>query len=203
MNKRNIIIIGIMSVLLIIIVAIIYFIIPRSYIKFETAPQQVIVLIDNKDKYYINNQDIISVNPGNHTVSVSQNEFSPYIKEISIKDKQTNDFLVALTPLTDAAKNKLTDINSVAIVQRFYGKFYIQQTDKMTEDYPILNILPIKARLYIISACQSKKYPNDLTKIALCVDTNQSGLESYVSKDIQSRGYNPSDYEIIWNITSV
>lgn len=200
MNKRNIII-GIIVTALLIVAAVIYFIIPRSYIKFETAPQQVSVLIDGKNKYSITNGDTISITPGNHTVSVSQDEFGPYIKEINIKNRQTNDFLVALKPLTDAAKGLLTNNDSDAIVQRFYGKIYIQQTDNMTKNYPILGILPIQARLYIISACPSKQYPDDQTKIALCVDTNQSGLEPYILEDIQSRGYNPSDYEIIWSIT--
>lgn len=201
MTRKNIVILSLIATAILIVIAIVYFTYPISYIKFSTAPQQVIVAVDGK-KYTINNSNTITVSPGSHTISVSQNEFSTYIKEITTKNRQTSEFLVALSPLTDAAKNKLTDSNSQSIIQRFYGNVYLKQTDELTKKYPILNILPIQARLYIVSACPSKKYPNDNTKLALCVTETQSELQPYVLKDIQAHGYDPSNYEIIWTVST-
>jgi len=208
MNKRNIIIISIIVGILIIIALVIYSLTPKAYIKFTTAPQQVIVSIASSSKQSINraikNEGIIRVAPGHYIITVSQDEFGSYIKEVDITNKQTVEFLVALTPLTDAARELIKDDKSQAIVQRFYGDMYTQQTDKITKNYPILSILPIKARLYMVYACASQKYPDDTTKIALCVDEGQSdvNLKPYVIKDLQSRGYNPTDYEIIWTSQS-
>jgi hypothetical protein len=202
MNKyRKLIISSILMFVILIIIVIVYQIIPKSYLRFETAPQNVTVLIDNKNSRSIKNGDTIIIKPGKHTISVSKTGFGPYIKEITLNNQQTSDFLVALTPQTDDAKKQLDNSSSRDVIQKFYGKIYINQTDEMNKNYPILKVLPISARLYTISACPSKKYPDDQTKIALCVDSNQTGLEQYVFKDILSRGYNPDDYEFIWTVT--
>jgi hypothetical protein len=110
----------------------------------------------------------------------------------------TTEFLVALNPLTDAAKNLMLDDTSQAIIQRFHGATLSKETAKITAENPILTILPIQARLYTVYACNSVKYPKDFTKIAVCVDLYRDGLVPYVTKDITSRGFNPADYEIIY-----
>lgn len=201
MIKKRTVIIGAVIFTLIIISLVVYSQIPRSYIKFATAPQQVTVSVD-KNKQSVNNGDTISVTPGNHDITVSRDGFESYTKEVNLTNGQAIEFLVALNPLTDTAKQLLTDDKSQAVIQRFYGDIIIKQTNDTIKNNPILNILPIQARLYNILACPSQKYPHDTTKIALCINETNSSLEPYVLQDIQSRGYNPSDYEIIWNIIS-
>ncbi|HZJ34712.1 MAG TPA: PEGA domain-containing protein [Candidatus Angelobacter sp.] len=200
MDKRNIVTISIIVWVFISIIAIgIYFLVPKTYIKFVTAPQIISVSIDGGNAQSITNGANIGVSSGKHLISISQNDFNPYVKEIDLKGGQTTEFIVALTPLTDAASELLKDDKSQVVLKSFYGKIYTQPTDSLIKNYPILSILPIRARLYTIYACESKKYSNDPTKIALCVDKVQSDLNPYVLKDIQSRGYEPTDYEIIWN----
>lgn len=200
-NKKRFIIASIIISILIVISLTIYFLIPRSYIKFATAPQQVTISVD-KDKQLISNDDTVSVTPGNHNITVSRDGFESYTKEVNLSNGQAIEFLVALNPLTDAAKRLLADDKSQAVIQRFYGDIITKQTNNMIKKYSILNILPIQARLYTVVACPSQKYPNDITKIALCANETSSSLEPYVLADIQSRGYNPNNYEIIWNIIS-
>lgn len=203
MSRRNLFIISIIIGLAFIAI-VVYSLIPKTYIKLATAPQSVKISIDNSETRSVKNGDSIRIEPGRHTITVSQNEFRSYTKEIDTKNGQTTEFVVALTPLTNAAKKLLEDSKSQIVVQRFYGEIYIQQTNKITKNYPILSILPIQARLYIVSACMSQKYPDNPTKIALCVDYKQQDfdIKPYVLEDIQSRGYNPVDYEIIWQAQS-
>jgi hypothetical protein len=204
MNKRNkliLIIIGIIFILSV-IGLIIYSLIPKAYIQFNTAPQQVNISIDNGKKQSIDNSESVLVKPGHHSVTVSRDEFSDYTNTVDVKNSKTVNFLVALKPLTDGANSLLQDSKSQAVVQSFYGNIQQKQAIQITAKYPILSILPMQARLYRLYACPSQKYPNDSLKIAICVDEAQSGLEPFVLKDIQSRGYNLSDYEVIWNVIS-
>ena len=64
MNKRKIIIISILLVIITLTILIIYSLIPRSYIKFSTAPQEVVLSIDGKNNQTIKNKDIIEIKPG-------------------------------------------------------------------------------------------------------------------------------------------
>lgn len=199
MNRKTIITLGVIVAIMGIVASLIYIATPKSFITFASAPKVINVKIDNNKQRTVTNGEKIRVSPGSHMVAVSQTDFTPYTKEISTKNNETQEFLVALSPQTDAARKLIEDDVSQAIIQRFYGKNYTKQTDEITKNYPILSVLPIEARLYTIAACKSERFPEDGTKIALCVGLYQADLEPYVLKDISSRGYNPGDYEIIWN----
>ena len=181
-----------------IIISAIYSLIPRSTISLALAPEEGFISIDGGSKQPVKNKQTLDVTPGKHTIKFSRDEFDSFSKDITVANKQTVEVIIALNPLTDAAKQLLLTPDAQEVIQRFYNETTIKATDQLNKDYPILSILPIQARLYIINPCQSVKHPNDPTKLALCVDVSQSGLEPYVYKDITSRGYNPADYEIIF-----
>lgn len=176
----------------------VYFLIPKTYITFSIAPGQVIVSINGRAKQTVNNKDTMMISPGHYSIVVSRDEFDSYTLELDVKNGSTTEALVALNPLTDAARALLQDDASQAIIQRFHGNSLTNDTQKIDTTYPIISVLPINARLYTVYVCQSAKYPNDVTKIAVCVDLYQDSLIPYVLTDIQSRGYNPSDYEMIY-----
>lgn len=199
MNKKLIISIAGVVAIIGIVAGVINIATPKSYVIFASAPKNINVIIDDGKQQSVENGKKVRVSPGTHTVAVTQTDFTPYTKEISIKNNETLEFLVALSPQTDAARSLIEDDISQAIIQRFYGKTYTKQTDEITNNYPILSELPIEARFYTIAACGSERYPEDATKIALCVGLYQANLEPYVLKDISSRGYDPNDYEIIWD----
>lgn len=177
----------------------VYFLVPKTYIIFSVAPGQVTISINGKPTQTVNNKDTLVVAPGHYSIVVTRDEFDSYTGQLDVTSGTTTEFLAALNPQTDAARALLQDDASQAIIQRFHGNSLNNDTKKISDTYPIISALPIDARLYTIYACQSAKYPNDPTKIAVCVDLYQDGLIPYVLKDIQSRGYNPSDYEMIYN----
>lgn len=205
MSSRKIIIISLIIFVLLSVASIVYFLIPKAYIKFETAPNQVAILIDNKDRHVIANGDSITVAPGKHTILVFRDEFNPYEKEVNINNGQTNDFIVVLTPLTDEARNLLDNAESDAVMQKFTSSTMARDVNIMEKNYPILKVLPIEARLYLISSCPSERYPNIHTKIAICIDMTisddtEANLRAYALKNIKDHGFNPNDYEIIWSV---
>lgn len=197
MNKKTILLLIGGFVVLVIGWTIYDFITPKAYIELAVAPKEVTVLLNSSNKS-VKNGDKIRVSPGDYKVIVSRDGFDSYVKDFSIKNRETIELLVALKPQTDEAEQLLLSDASQIIMQRFYGKNLHSQEENMLKNYPIVSILPIQARLYSISACRSQKYPDDITKIALCVKESQPNLQPYVLKDISSRGYNPKDYEIIW-----
>jgi len=202
MNKQKIIIISAVVGFLFIFL-VIYYLIPRSYIKFETAPNNVGVLIDSEDRYSIKNGDTITINPGKHTISVFQDEFITYEKKIDIKNKQTYDFIIALTPITNNAKKLLNNKASDIVLERYYGEIMTKQTEELEKNYPILDVLPLYGRAYEIMACPSVKYPRSSIKLGICINTSEPGIESFARDNIIQHGYNPDDYEIIYKYTPI
>jgi hypothetical protein len=192
-------IISISTAIIIIIASLFVYnaVIPKSYIKISVAPQDVKITLNNNVRS-VKNGDTITVNPGEYKITISQDNFESYSTTITVGNHQTSELLAALKPQNDTANNLLLNNDSQTVMQQFYGKSADTQTDTIKKSFPIIDILPIQARLYTISACQSKKYPNDTTKLALCAEESQPGLDPYILKDISSRGFNPSDYEIIF-----
>ncbi|MBC7943445.1 hypothetical protein H7X68_03030 [Candidatus Saccharibacteria bacterium] len=199
MNKRNKILI-IIGLIFIGIVAwsVIYMITPRSTILLALAPEEGLMSIDEGSPRTVNNKQSLDVSPGKHKIKFFRDGFSSYSKDITIANKQTLEVVIALNGLTDDASKLLLTPGAQEVIQRFVNKKMIEATTQLNKDYPILSILPIQARLYVVNTCKSVKYPNNPTKIALCVDVSQPGLEPYVFKDISFRGFNPADYEIIF-----
>lgn len=197
MNKKIIIVASGAVFALIIGILIYSFAIPKAYIQFSIAPENVFMDINGSSKT-LKNGDKLRLAPGSYKITLSASGFSSYSKDITLVNNQTTELLAALTPQTDAAKQLLLNDGSQAILQRINGQQTADNNAILLKNYPIVSILPIQARLYSIAACASEKYPGDSTKIALCVTESEAGLDPYVLKDISSRGYNPNDYEIIW-----
>ena len=200
MSRRQIIIVlGGLIFIGLIVWAVIYSIVPRASLTLALAPETGSLSIDGGPQQAVANKQTIAVAPGKHKVTFSRDQFKSYSTDVSVANKQTQEVIIALDPLTDAASKILLTPASQDVIQRFVNLNMIKVSSQLEKDYPIINSLPIQARLYVINPCPSVKYPNDHTKIALCVDVAQPGLEPYVNQDISSRGFNPADYEIIFN----
>ncbi|RWZ78367.1 MAG: PEGA domain-containing protein [Candidatus Microsaccharimonas sossegonensis] len=198
-NKIKISIISIIGVVLLVL-GLIFISIPKTQLTLTIAPLKATIQVDSGGKTVVNNSSNFSITPGTHKITVSQDGFTQYETTISIKNGETQELLVALTPNTSAAQQLLNNPTAQAIVQRFGGKKLNAGVSELDKNYPILKDLPIEARLYRIYPCTSLKYPNDVTKIAVCVDSNidTASLKPYIEQEITSRGYTVADYEIIY-----
>jgi len=196
-SKRNVVVIGVV-LLLAYVGLMVYFLIPKSYLLFKTAPEQVVIQIDGKDKKTITNGDTVTITPGKHDITISRDEFYPYSKNVYLKNGESIEYVVALIPLTDNAKKLLNNSASQSVMERFSSIKMDQNVNTITKNYPIIKILPIVNRLYLIYSCPSKKYPSDPTKIALCIEVPENGWETTIKNDIKAMGYNLDDYELIW-----
>lgn len=107
------------------------------------------------------------------------------------------------------------------------GESIAEDTKYLLERYPLVKkdllimdsrIDRIDSRVFSVSACNSEKYPNDIKRIAICVNINDPDIswsssnttlnsqqiseafrnkyEPLIDKQIESFGYNPDDYEI-------
>ena len=199
MIRKQIVLVIIISAALI-AALITYALWPKTTIKLEIAPLTAQLQIDGEKTKQVDNGDNVSVKPGEHKFILSQDGFTSYSKTITVEKGKETEVLIALKAETDAAQQLLSSDEAQAIVQRFNGNVIKKETNDLTTNYPILKVLPITARLYSIQPCDSLKYPNDKTKIAICIDSNTETalIKPYVEKDVQSHGYDLKDYEEVY-----
>jgi hypothetical protein len=208
MDNRKILTIGVGAFVFLFVVISIYLLIPRSYIKFTVAPSQVVVLVDNNDRHYINSGDSLTIAPGKHTVTVFEDGFIPDEQQIEVENGKTYDLTLVLAALTDAAKSRLNSPEYDTIKEKIDAANQAKFGKIIDDNNPVLGVLPIEERFYTISACQSQKYPYNPVAIALCIDVNLPSANSgwdYKSDALDnlrsSTFYSIDGYEIIWNVT--
>jgi len=197
-NKKLLIVI--FSVLVAALIALaIYQAIPKTKLLLSVAPDTVQLSIDNKPNITVSDNQTISITPGAHTFKVSESQFTSYTTSLTTKKGQTTELLVALTADTTTAQAELDNSDtSQAVIQRFEGNIEQAQTTALNKKYPIIADLPIETDLYSINICPSQKYPNDPTKIALCIIETDPDVAQYALNAITNKGFKPSDYEIIY-----
>lgn len=179
-----------------IIALVVYSLIPRASILFSIAPTEATVIINNK-KQKITNGERITVTPGEISIEVLRNEFDTYRETITVNNGDEHEVLVALTPQTAAAQSLLSSTEAQSIIQRITGRSLQSGVDNLNATYPILKDLPIVDRFYKIIICESEKYPDDSSKLAVCIQLYEMAARKSALNEIERRGYNLDDYEII------
>lgn len=194
MSRRAIIITIISLFGAIILGSIIYLVIPKATLLMSVAPDEVTVTI-NGQAHKVTTGDKMIVAPGELTITVSRDEFETYSQKLTIKNGETVEILQALTPKTDAAKDLLNSPKSQAVIQRITNNKMKAAADLLMKNYPILSVIPINDKFYTITTCASKKYPNDATKVAICVNLFDPEAKQSAIDAVKAKGFNLDDYE--------
>jgi hypothetical protein len=194
MSKRTIIIIFIILGILLGAGLLVYQLIPHGTLKMSVAPDEVTVTINGKERS-VTTGDSIRVDPGELTIKISRDEFDPYTEKLTIKNGETVEILVALYPKTSAAKELLGTEKSDIIIQRLTGRAMEKNSAQLRKEYPIISSLPIRDKYYMVTICDSRKNPEDKTKVAICIELYEPAAKQSAIDDVKSRGFNLDDYE--------
>ena len=201
MDGRKVLFIAAGAFVALIIGLIIFALIPRATLILSVAPEE-ITLVVNGSRQSIKTGQEITVTPGTISIELQRDEFDIYTETFEIKNGETREVLYALNPQTDAARELLKTVKSQRILERIAGVEVKKGAEKITQANPILKDLPINDKFYVISACSSKKFPDDTSKIAVCINLYDMAALKSAQKAIVNKGYVLTDYEIIVNDVS-
>lgn len=194
LNKKLIIII--LVFILIIFVLLIINNKKDANLNINVAPSNTKILLDNKEikagKNYVSN--------GKHNLSFSRSGFANNERQININQNDINNVYIVLTPTTEEGWNYYNkNQDEFMKIEGLSGKDFTNKSKDATETYPIIKQLPFDAEpFYRVDYGISKKYPDDPTKIALYVSTSQPQSTQDALETIFDSGFDPSDYEIIF-----
>ena len=163
---------------------------------FSLAPSEATVSINGK-KQEVKNQQSVTVSPGELTIVTSRSEFTDDTQKITIKNGETYNIIVILSAQTDAARKLLDTEESQLVKEQLGGRKVEEAAKEANSKYPILTVLPINDKYYTILPCSSEKYPDDTSKVAVCIKLYDPEARQSALDEITGRGFKLEDYEII------
>jgi hypothetical protein len=157
---------------------------PQGIVEFAVAPQEITVNYQGKS-HIVKNGQKISLSPGTYDATFTRDDFQTETSTIVVKNKETSRVVIALTPLTDAAKQLLANSESQKVVKEYQAIQYKE----------LIKTLPLAGVNYTISACQSIKEPDTDNK-ALCIAAKTTAGQAAARKSLEDLGYNLDDLEV-------
>ncbi len=201
MNKRKIVIILIVVfTLLILITSVFIFLKIKEQngikVSINVAPIDSNIIIDDK-KNGINGINYLSA--GKHKVIFKRSGFSNQEQNITVGANNNKTILMTLVPNNSEGTNYYNSHKDDFMEIESLGSQQFLETGKIiSQNYPLVNELPIDANIFRIDYGASKKYPNEPTKTAIYISSSNPTDKFAAIKNIYEMGYDPSDYEIIF-----
>ncbi|MBQ3310046.1 PEGA domain-containing protein [Candidatus Saccharibacteria bacterium] len=148
--KKRLIIVAIITFIIAAIAAIIiavYFQINSATLKLHVAPSFATITI-NDDPTSRGNKHL---RPGNYTVTISAEGFSPYSESITLEAGETKELVVGLISNDPSTANYYETHPEDAEIYTWAASIdFSKKSQQQLADYPILNYLPLKNSSYSI-----------------------------------------------------
>lgn len=163
----------------------------------NVAPQDSKLLLDQTS--YVNSGKN-KITPGDHVIKATRAGFSSKTQKFTIHEEGSNLILVSLAPSDREGETYLNNHQNEFVRIGDLGELESSNArEGMIKRYPLTSRLPIDiSPLFIINYGGSKKYPNDPTKIAIYISVASPKDKQLALSTIYDKGYDPSDYEIIF-----
>jgi hypothetical protein len=184
-SKKTIIFISIFTVVVLLVLSW-YVSRPQGSLEFALAPQSVQLTIDKKVQT-ITHKQILKLTPGTYEATFSAEGFESLSDTLIVEDNKTKRTVLALTPITEAAKKQLADNAESQIVIKEYEQVKFK---RLTES------LPLSGVNYAIESCPSLKQPGSDTK-ALCIIADTPEGETAAKNNIRTLGFDPDTLEVM------
>lgn len=201
-ERKKAIIIGVSVLIAGLIIWSIYLLIPRAHVVLQIAPKDASLKVGEKNYGEVVRGQKISISPGTHSFELSRDEFSTENVTVEVKDGETKEVMIALTPQTAEAWEILrSDDDSVAIFEGYNSKKGYQNIVAIEAENPLYKQLPVDTREYYIGVCDSLKHPKDELKKAVCVDltVDHPSVRDMARTALQKIGFDFSKEEIYYS----
>ena len=168
---------------------------PQANTDIQASPEAAQITVDGKNNKG-GGQRLV---PGTHTITASFGGFSTEKQTITVPKTGSVKVILLLEPSSDIGRTYLA--NHQGEQQRretLGGTMHNNTVSTLRTTYPILDLLPHTGRGFSIDYGASENTPDDPHTMALYITVPTLGTEQRALNWIRYSGYNPSDYEIIY-----
>ncbi len=140
------------------------------------------------------------VTPGKHIVVAKRKGFEDKSQEVDAKQGETKIVRLLMTPNSQEGYNWLREHPEQAVeYEGAVGEQFDQTSQKATDANPLIAYLPEVHPTWRVDYGKSVKNPNDPKALAIIVTYGGAEIDKQNALNwIKSIGFNPADYEIIY-----
>lgn len=200
-KRKKILVLALISIVLVGGIFLSIFISSNNTAKIKTT----IFIVPSDAKLVLDNGVSISnginmLTPGNHTITASRTGFKSKTLSLIVQKESANILASLLDTSSDVGTKYIQDSpGEITKLETLGSQSYSSNSATMGNNYPIITQLPLDiSPEYRIDYGMSIKYPNDPSKIALYISADSSPNKHAALQAIYLFGYDPSDYEIIF-----
>ncbi|MEO6513573.1 MAG: hypothetical protein ABIR37_02675 [Candidatus Saccharimonadales bacterium] len=169
---------------------------PGANMQLIASPHAAVITIDGTKKARSGSEYL---KPGQHTLSASLAGFTTKTQTFTVVKGTPLKVVFLLMPDSEAGNLYLKAHQGEQTErEQLGGQQYDNDSATVRKIYPIITQLPHQGSDFTINYGASVKNPHDPYAIALFVDVPAMGQESRALNWIRYAGYDPGDYEIIY-----
>lgn len=159
-------------------------------------PADATVTIDNKSA---DATAVIKLKPGNHAVAIKRDGFIAQNFTVTIASDKTVTRTVTLK-IYDSIGQSYADNHPefTAQAEGEAGKAVEDQGTKITQNNPLIQLLPYRGSTFSLNIGVSQAHPEDAEAVGIYVTAPTDADKAKALGWIKAQGYNPAAYEIIY-----
>lgn len=139
-------------------------------------------------------------------VNIAAEGYTPQSFEVELRPDETTKIYLCLDSEDETLKQTEDYVTNCALVKEFYGE---REKEEFLKKYPIANDIPIVVEYYsqdytsyVYYRIDMGEYKDCESKICLKITDLSGGNYDRAIAEIRRRGYNPDNYEIIYEDSS-
>jgi hypothetical protein len=164
-------------------------------LKLAVVPSDSSIKIDNSGA----SSGTLQLAPGSHTITVSRSGFATKTVTVTIQLKQLGTESVVLQANSQEGLDYLAaHPEEQQAGEGATGAEVNQVGQQITDANPLIKLLPYQGADFQINAGVSHKHPGQATAVGIYIAASSTAGQQHALSWIKAQGYNPSDYEIIY-----
>jgi hypothetical protein len=167
-------------------------------LKVTLVPADAQITADGKAVTLSKNSDL-TLPAGNHNLTFSRSGFDSKTITVNITKQHTTNQTVILKANSQAARDYLkAHGDQQAILDRIGEEEAQQHGQAITQNAPLIQILPYHGGSFDIDFGASQKYKDDAHAAAIYITADTPQARTAAVEWIKAQGYDPAGYEIIY-----
>ena len=176
-------------------------------VTLTVVPSDAHVVLDNQTNISLKQNTTstkLSLKPGTYTITASRTGFAAKSLSVTIKQRQAQSpsLILGFTDENAAAAYYAAHPDQATIVDAI-GQQQVEQNGQIiSQNNPLINILPYVGANFRIDFGVSQAHPNDHDAVAIYITASTPAGQANALKWIRAHGYDPNAYEIIYQTTA-
>jgi hypothetical protein len=171
---------------------------PQANTEVNLVPNDAVLLLDEKT---VIKEGTLYIPAGKHHIKASREGFKTVEQTFTTSETSSVKLIFSLIPNSDIGTTYLEEHpDEQTEREQISGEKYNQGVTNLIKNYPIVSMLPHNGEGFSVNYGQSQLNPENSNKVALYIELRTLDYKNRALDWIRYSGYDPADYEIIYDV---